>query len=143
MAVRSFAMSCLRLVAILTLERGFARRSRRCCVTMALSPDHGVKRVDPLTRLGPSDCRALRESVGWSREQLARTAGVAALTVLTFELGRRKPREETLIALRRAFRNAGLIARDPGLPPACEAVVCPHLGRAGDPAGRQAAPQLP
>lgn len=78
-----------------------------------LSPEPSV----PATRLSSEDCRRLREQAGWSPEQLARAAGVAALTVLTFERDRRKPREETLIALRRAFRNAGLIGcgrREPG-----------------------------
>lgn len=59
------------------------------------------RRID----LTPSQCRLLRGRLGWSPEQLASAAGVATLTVLTFELGRRKPREETLIALRRAFRS--------------------------------------
>lgn len=57
--------------------------------------------------VSPTDCRLLRDRLGWSAEQLASAAGVATPTVLSFELGRRRPREETLIALRRAFRNAG------------------------------------
>lgn len=53
----------------------------------------------------PAESRLLRARLGWSTEQLARAAGVATLTVVSFELGTRQPREGTLIALRRAFRN--------------------------------------
>ncbi len=37
-----------------------------------------------------------------------RAIGISVLTVLAFEQGLRRPREETLIAIRRAFRNAEL-----------------------------------
>lgn len=63
--------------------------------------------------LSAEDCRSLREELGWSAEQLARAAGVSVPTVLTFEQRERRPREETLIAIRRAFRNASGL--DPAL----------------------------
>ncbi len=57
----------------------------------------------------PEDCRALRRSLGWSTQQLAAKAGLAKKTVLDFETGARAPRSITLIAIRRAFRQAGVL----------------------------------
>ncbi len=57
----------------------------------------------------PEDCRALRRSLGWSTQQLAARAGLAKKTVLDFETGARAPRSLTLIAIRRAFRQAGAL----------------------------------
>ncbi|MBW3559810.1 MAG: helix-turn-helix domain-containing protein [Proteobacteria bacterium] len=62
--------------------------------------------IRELLSLSAESCRSLREQLGWSPEELARAAGVATLTVITFEREKRRPREETLIAIRRAFRNA-------------------------------------
>jgi transcriptional regulator with XRE-family HTH domain len=54
------------------------------------------------------ECASARAAVGWSQERLARAAGVTTRTILDFELGLRTPRAGTLIAIRRAFRKAGL-----------------------------------
>jgi DNA-binding XRE family transcriptional regulator len=92
--------------------------------------------------LDASDCLRLRERAGWSREQLAWAAGVSTLTVLNFELDRRKPREETLIALRRAFRSVGLIGGGTSAPGAGGAPIGPGVQQVGDTVDLQAAPQL-
>ena len=56
----------------------------------------------------PQECRSAREQMGWTREHLAEIAGVKKRTVITYETGVRMPRAGTLIAIRRAFRTAGL-----------------------------------
>lgn len=55
------------------------------------------------------DCRAARARLGWSRYDLAVAARLDVKTLATFEEGRRRPREGTVIALRRALREAGVI----------------------------------
>lgn len=56
----------------------------------------------------PEDCLETRIRLGWSREQLARAAGLTVKTLQTFESGERQPRQGTVIAIRRALRRAML-----------------------------------
>ena len=66
----------------------------------------------------PESCRALRERLGWSAPHLAEAAGITNRTVQDFEAGLRAPRSLTLIAIRRAFRTAGVaVEADGGAPP--------------------------
>jgi len=51
-------------------------------------------------------CREGREELGWTAAKLATAAGLTERTVTDFESGLRSPRPGTLIAIRRAFREA-------------------------------------
>jgi transcriptional regulator with XRE-family HTH domain len=59
----------------------------------------------------PQTCREARENLGWTPEQLAAASGLALQTVLRFEAQAQQPRASTLIALRKALRAAGGLAR--------------------------------
>ena len=61
---------------------------------------------EPITP-SPKECRRLRDQLRWSREQLALASGLTKRTVADFESGARTPHPRTLIAIRRAFRQAG------------------------------------
>jgi transcriptional regulator with XRE-family HTH domain len=50
--------------------------------------------------------------LGWGREQLSRAAGVAPRTLVDFERGARQPYERTLIDIRTALEQAGVIFLD-------------------------------
>jgi transcriptional regulator with XRE-family HTH domain len=63
-------------------------------------------------QLSGESCRSFRARLGWSPEQLAGAAGIATLTVLSLERGERRPREGTLIAIRRALRKGLMRAHD-------------------------------
>lgn len=54
----------------------------------------------------PDDCRTARERLGWTPAKLATRAGLTERTVNDFEARLRAPRPGTLIALRRALREA-------------------------------------
>ena len=51
--------------------------------------------------------RELRLAVGWTQEQLARSSGVSAHTIITLENGKRRPRLSTVTALADALDLAG------------------------------------
>jgi transcriptional regulator with XRE-family HTH domain len=53
-------------------------------------------------------CRAARALLKWTQDDLAREAGVSALTIRNFEGGRTAPNPATLDVLRRAFDRAGV-----------------------------------
>lgn len=55
----------------------------------------------------PTECRSIRRRLGWRQERLAAEAGLTEKTVKDFESGVRTPHPRTLIAIRRAFRDAG------------------------------------
>ncbi len=57
----------------------------------------------------PHQLRAARSLIQWSREQLAKAAGVSAVSIKTFELGSSDPRLSTLTALRAALAKEGVI----------------------------------
>ena len=55
----------------------------------------------------PSQCRAARALLGWSRKQLAQSALIAERTLVDFERGARNPLDRTLSDIRRALEDAG------------------------------------
>ena len=52
--------------------------------------------------------RAARGLLDWSRDDLARAAGVATRTIANLERGEHEPRPETVAALRAALETAGV-----------------------------------
>jgi transcriptional regulator with XRE-family HTH domain len=59
--------------------------------------------------LTPSQLRAARALVGWSREDLAKKSGVGAPTVKDFELNGSDPRQGTVHKWQRALEAAGVL----------------------------------
>jgi transcriptional regulator with XRE-family HTH domain len=59
--------------------------------------------------LTPATSVLARKMLGWTQAALALRSGVAPDTVANFESGRRLPRYETVTALLRAFRDAGIV----------------------------------
>jgi DNA-binding XRE family transcriptional regulator len=62
----------------------------------------------------PAQCRANRTRLAWCSARLADAAGITEKTVRDFESGARTPHARTLIAIRRTFREAGLLQNLPG-----------------------------
>jgi transcriptional regulator with XRE-family HTH domain len=64
----------------------------------------------------PAQCLAGREALGWSAAGLASKARIHPRTVGNFESGLRTPYAETLAAIERAMRAAGVefVAGDEG-----------------------------
>ena len=60
----------------------------------------------------PSQCRAARALLGWSRKQLAQSALIAERTLVDFERGARNPLDRTLSDIRRALEDAGVFFID-------------------------------
>lgn len=58
--------------------------------------------------LTPAQLRAARALLGWSREDLARHAGLSAMTVRAFEYLGADPKQSTVNKLRRALSQAGV-----------------------------------
>ena len=50
--------------------------------------------------------------LGWSREKLAEAAGVGTSTLVDFERGARQPYNRTLVDIRRALEDAGIVFID-------------------------------
>ena len=68
----------------------------------------------------PDQCRAARALIRWSRKDLAEAAGVTERTVTDFERWAedgqgnvREPRKSTLLAIRAALKDAGVVFVDP------------------------------
>lgn len=57
----------------------------------------------------PSQCRAARALLDWSREQLADASGVPARTLGGFETGETVPRGATLQKLADVFGREGIV----------------------------------
>ena len=68
--------------------------------------------------MSPEQCRAARGWLGWSQQDLAKSASVGLSTVKDFENGNRTPIANNLNALQRAIEAAGisLIFDDKGGP---------------------------
>ena len=62
--------------------------------------------------LGPPQCKGARAMLGWSREKLAEAASVGTSTIVDFERGARQPYNRTLVDIRRALEDAGIIFID-------------------------------
>jgi len=60
-----------------------------------------------VVRMTPAQCRAARDLLGWSPDDLARAAGVRVFTIRNFEQYRVPP-EAAMILLQRAFEGAGV-----------------------------------
>ena len=56
-----------------------------------------------------SQCRAARALIGWSRERLAEASHVGVRTLVDFEREARHPQGRTLIDIRRALEDAGVL----------------------------------
>ena len=61
-----------------------------------------------------SQCKAAQALIGWSRKQLAQSALIAERTLVDFERGARNPLDRTLLDIRRALENAGVVFIDEG-----------------------------
>jgi transcriptional regulator with XRE-family HTH domain len=55
-----------------------------------------------------AQCRAARGLIGWSQQDLAKSAGVGTVAVHQLESGRSQPRRATLDVVRRALEAAGV-----------------------------------
>lgn len=56
----------------------------------------------------PTQCRAARAGLEWSREELATRAGLGERTIIDFERGAREPHANNRAAIRAAFEAAGV-----------------------------------
>ncbi len=56
--------------------------------------------------------KAARALIGWSRRQLAEASHVSERTLIDFERGARAPHRRTLVDLRRALEEAGVVFID-------------------------------
>ncbi len=61
----------------------------------------------------PAQCRAARALLNWSQGELRERTKMSQKTISDFELGLRQPYGRTLLDLRRAFEEAGVIFFDP------------------------------
>ena len=62
----------------------------------------------PTRMMSPSQLRAARALVGWSRETLAKKAGSSMPTIRDFELQGSDPKQGTVQKWRRALEQAGV-----------------------------------
>ncbi len=60
----------------------------------------------------PEQCKAARALIGWSRRHLAEASQVSERTLIDFERSARSPHRRTLVDLRRALEEAGIIFID-------------------------------
>lgn len=58
--------------------------------------------------IAPDQVRAARALLGWSRDRLAREAGVSARTLADVESGVRQPQRATMTVIRLVLENAGV-----------------------------------
>lgn len=75
---------------------------------LRVGPEQGRGRFQGAITPSPVECRSLRHRLRWSCERLAEEAGLTKKTVVDFESGVRTPQARTLIAIRGAFRRAGV-----------------------------------
>ncbi len=57
----------------------------------------------------PDQLRAARGLIRWSREELAKAAGVSAIAIKLYEIGQSDPRNSTLLKLKTALSKEGVI----------------------------------
>lgn len=70
------------------------------------------RRASKVRMLDPSQLRAARALLNWSRQDLADASGTARETVQGFESRGSNPKRTTLLAWERALRKAGVIFID-------------------------------
>lgn len=58
--------------------------------------------------------RAARALIGWNQTELATAAGIAVSSVKNLEGGMTEPNPRTIVALRKAVEDAGVILLGPG-----------------------------
>lgn len=59
--------------------------------------------------LTSEQCRAARALIGWSRHDLAAKSLVAVSTLADFESGKREPHKRTILDVRRALEEGGVM----------------------------------
>jgi DNA-binding XRE family transcriptional regulator len=59
--------------------------------------------------MSPEQCRAARAWLDWSQDDLAQRARVSSSTIRDFEAGRRVPIPNNMLAIGRAFEEAGMV----------------------------------
>lgn len=62
-----------------------------------------------MNAITPSQCRAARALLDWTRAQLAEASGIPERTLADFESATTKPRAATLSRMAHAFANAGVV----------------------------------
>lgn len=60
----------------------------------------------------PEHCRAARAWLDWSQGDLSKRANIGLSTIRSFENGLRTPIANNLLAMRRAFEEAGVTLTD-------------------------------
>jgi transcriptional regulator with XRE-family HTH domain len=60
------------------------------------------------TEITPSQLRAARAWLGWTRGKLTLKSGVSERAIAQYELGRSVPHEDTLVRLRDTFEAEGI-----------------------------------
>ena len=60
----------------------------------------------------PAHCRAARGWLDWSQGDLAKRANIGLSTIRSFENGLRAPIVNIMLAMRRAFEDAGIVLND-------------------------------
>ena len=60
----------------------------------------------------PQHCRAARAWLDWSQGDLSQRANIGLITIRQFENGLRTPITNNLLAMRRAFEEAGIVLND-------------------------------
>jgi len=58
--------------------------------------------------------RAARALIGWTQTQLAKAAGVSALSIKNIEAGKTDPKSSTLNAIQSAFEKQNVVFLDAG-----------------------------
>jgi DNA-binding XRE family transcriptional regulator len=59
--------------------------------------------------MSPEQCRAARAWLDWSQDDLAQRARVSSSTIRDLEAGRRVPIPNNMLAIGRAFEEAGIV----------------------------------
>jgi ribosome-binding protein aMBF1 (putative translation factor) len=62
----------------------------------------------------PEQCKAARNWLGWSMDELAAKANVGSSTIRDFEAGRRVPHRNRLATIRQALEVAGMVLTGEG-----------------------------
>ncbi|WP_426956905.1 helix-turn-helix domain-containing protein [Muricoccus radiodurans] len=70
---------------------------------------HGCAIFLPVETITPPQCRAARGLLGWTQDELAKTARIGLNTLRNFETGKSVPMTNNLDAIRRALEAAGVL----------------------------------
>ena len=65
--------------------------------------------------MSPEQCRAARNWIEWSQDELAKAAGVGLSTVRDYEKGKRTPIGNNLAAIQRALEGMGISFSENGI----------------------------